>query len=80
MKINVVEIPTCMWVLDGDSFFCSHDEIEVETIVSNRMDMHGNIDEDEDDFYVCVECRKILYDRGDPAEDRAQAAAELGCE
>jgi hypothetical protein len=67
MEIWVTEIPTCTWVLDGDSFYCAHDEVDVVKYTNMYMTVDGP-DEYETEGYECAECGKPL--EGYPAEDR----------
>lgn len=66
-KIHVKDIPNCTWELEGDSFFCTHDEIEIETFEVDTM-RNGEHDTYETEGYVCAECGEDL--EGNPAEDR----------
>lgn len=69
MNINVMHYPNCTWTLEGVSFFCAHDEIEVVEYVEDHMGIETRIE-----GYACAECGEPLD--GSPAEDRADAIAE----
>lgn len=69
MKIDVYFYPSCTWALDGDSFYCTHDEVEVETFETPYMSFNG-VDTYESKGYVCAECGEPL--EGSPEEDRAE--------
>lgn len=73
-KIDVLEVPTCTWVLDGTSFFCSHDETEVVTFIEDKFGPLGHY-EDAYLGYACVECYAPL--EGDPAADKLEYEAEI---
>ena len=70
MKINVYESPNSTWVLDGDTFFCSHDEIDVVQYVQDHMGFDGHY-QTEESVYECAECGEQL--EGSPEEDRYDA-------
>lgn len=63
-----------MWVLEGDTFFCTHDEIEVVD-TSYMIMAYDGPEEVEGQGYACAECGESL--EGSPAEDRADYLAEL---
>lgn len=69
MKINIYEVPSCTWVLDGDTFFCTHDEVEIEQYETPYMTVDG-VDFYDSEGYVCAECGEPV--EGDPAADRAE--------
>lgn len=74
MKIRVHFAPSCIWVLEGDTFFCTHNEtIIVDT--SYMIMTYDGPDEVESQGYTCAECGEPL--EGSPAEDRADYLAEL---
>lgn len=81
MKINVYTYPSCTWELEGDTFYCIHDEREIESFTTDHMGFEGHY-QTEEDGYVCadVDCGEVL--EGSPAEDRADylADAEMDCE
>jgi len=66
--IKVEEIVTCTWRLDGDTFFCTHDEVNVEEFTNDHMGFEGHY-QTESLGYVCAECDEVL--EGSPEEDRA---------
>jgi hypothetical protein len=68
MKINVIEIPNCTWELEGDTFFCTHDEREVEEFVQDHLGFQGHY-QTEHLGYVCADpdCGEVL--EGSPEED-----------
>jgi len=73
-KIKVVEYPSCTWEMDGDAFYCTHDEVEVVTYTNDHMGFQGHY-QTEEDGYACAGCEEPL--EGSPAEDRADALAEM---
>lgn len=75
MRIPVREIPNCTWELEGDAFFCTHDEVEVETYTTDYMTFDGP-DQYETEGYVCADpdCGEPL--EGNPVEDRIDEDAE----
>lgn len=73
-KINVYEYPNCTWFMDGDSFFCSHDEVEIVDYVEDHLGFQGHY-QTESQGYACAECEEPL--EGSPDEDRADALAEM---
>lgn len=70
MQVKIYEYPNCTWKLEGDTFFCTHDEVEIETFTEDHMGFNGHY-QTESEAYVCAECGEILD--GCPAEDRAEA-------
>lgn len=68
MKIKVYEIPNCIWELEGNSFYCTHDEREIESFTADHMGFDGHY-QTEEDGYVCADpdCGEVL--EGSPAED-----------
>lgn len=66
MKINVIDIPNCTWELEGDTFFCTHDEFEVIESVQDHMGFNGHY-QTESLGYICSECEEPLD--GSPEED-----------
>lgn len=68
MKIKVYVYPSCTWELEGDTFFCNHDEREVETFTQDHMGFQGHY-QTESLGYVCadVDCGGVL--EGSPEED-----------
>lgn len=74
MKIDVRIEPSCTWVLDGDSFYCTHDEVAIESYTIDYMTFDGP-DQYEEEGYVCAECGEPL--EGSPAADRADYIAEM---
>lgn len=66
MNISVREIPTCVWILDGDTFFCTHDEPVVVEYVQDHMGIDGHY-QTESLGYECAECGEPL--EGSPLED-----------
>lgn len=66
MKIKVYVYPSCTWELEGDTFFCTHDEVEVESLTTDHMGFQGHY-QTEQDAYVCAECGEVL--EGSPEED-----------
>jgi len=56
-KINVREIPNCTWILEGDSFYCTHDEVEIVTYYDDCIDIvTGDYYETMHEGYACAEC------------------------
>ena len=68
MIIKVFEIPNCTWELEGDYFYCTHDEREVETFAQDHMGFNGHY-QTESLGYVCADpdCGEAL--EGSPEED-----------
>ena len=68
MKIKVIEIPSCTWELEGTSFYCTHDEFEVETFTEDHLGFDGHY-QTESLGYVCADpqCGETL--EGSPEED-----------
>lgn len=66
MRINVYEYPNSTWELDGDSFFCTHDEVEVLDYVTDHLGFQGHYQR-EHLGYFCAECEEPL--EGSPEED-----------
>lgn len=68
MKIYVYAYPSCTWELDGDTFYCTHDEFEVEEFIQNHMGFNGHY-QTESLGYVCSDpdCGEVL--EGSPEED-----------
>ncbi len=66
MKIDIYDQPNCTWELDGDSFYCTHDEKEVVEYTNDHMGFNGHY-QTEDEGYACAECGESLD--GSPAED-----------
>lgn len=68
MKIKVVEIPNCTWGLEGDAFFCTHDELEVVDCVEDHLGFNGHY-QTEHKGYQCVDpdCEELVD--GSPEED-----------
>lgn len=54
MKINVYQYPSSTWVLDGDTFFCTHDEWETDYVVEDHMGFHGHY-QTETKGYFCAD-------------------------
>ena len=75
LKIPVFFYPSCEWVLDGEFFFCSHNERTIFHFTNNRIDALGNLYETETPGYVCAECGEEL--EGFPELDHAEAIEEL---
>lgn len=70
MKIYIREEPST-WVLDGDTFFCEHESLEIETCVENGMGFDGPY-QNEYKIYVCSDCDSEV--EGSPEEDAYDAA------
>lgn len=68
MNIRVTEIPNCTWILEGDSFWCTHSEKEVVLDTIHYMTYDGP-DEYDVEGYACAECGVPL--EGFPMLDRA---------
>lgn len=67
VHIDVRDIPSCLWELDGDTFYCTHDEIEVVEYTQDHLGVSGHY-QTESDGYACAECGEPL--EGSPAEDK----------
>jgi hypothetical protein len=72
--INVRVVPNCTWSLNGDSFFCTHDEVEVVGYVQDFMGIDGHY-QTESEGYACVECGEPVD--GSPELDHAESVAEM---
>lgn len=72
MKIPVRLEPSCTWELEGDTFYCTHDETEIVEYTVDYMTFDGP-DQYEVEGYECAECGEQL--EGSPAEDRADYLA-----
>ena len=70
LHIDVRDVPSCTWQLDGGSFFCTHDEREIVEYVEDHMGFQGHY-QTESTGYACAECEEPL--EGSPAEDRYEA-------
>lgn len=70
MKIKVCIYPSCTWELEGDTFFCTHDEIEIVGCVNDHMGFDGHY-QTESLGYECADpdCEEAL--EGSPEEDSA---------
>ena len=66
--INVYNSPSSTRELDNGSFFCTHDEVEIEDAVENNIGPQGP-HQTESKIYVCADpdCSEQL--EGDPAQD-----------
>lgn len=72
-KIIVVAIPSCTWSLDGETFFCTHDEVEVTEYTEDHLGANGHYQTNHLG-YACAECGEPLD--GDPIADRNDYLAE----
>lgn len=73
--IKVKYIPSCTWELDGETFFCLHDEdIDIVDYVENHLGISGHY-QTESKGYACADCGEPLD--GDPEADRADYEAEM---
>lgn len=73
--IAVKIIPNCTWVLDGTTFFCSHDDVELTEYVEDYMGINGPY-QVESQGYSCVECGEPV-DVDEYDEDESDYYAEL---
>lgn len=73
VHIDVRDIPNCTWELDGDSFFCTHDEIEIVDYTEDHLGFQGHY-QTEHKGYACAECEEPIS--GSPEEDYADYLAE----
>ena len=60
MKINVRE-ENSTWKLDGDTFFCEHEEVEVVDCVQDHMGFDGHY-QTEYKINVCCDCGSEVDD------------------
>lgn len=74
MQIPVYFTPSCTWELEGDTFYCTHDEFEVVEYTVDYMTFDGT-DQYEVEGYECAECHEQL--EGSPAEDKADYLASI---
>lgn len=59
-QIQVTYEPT-LWVLDGTSFFCEHQETETDTVTRTFPNYEtGDADDYEAVVTVCRDCREVL--------------------
>lgn len=75
-KVDVDYHETGIWVLaeGGTHFECTHQNVTTETSVIDYMDFSGP-QQREVEVYACEDCGEALD--GDPAEDRADAMADM---
>ena len=68
MKINVYDTPSCMWLLEDDTFYCTHDERKIEEFTQDHMGFDGYY-QTESLGYICADpdCDSVL--EGSPEED-----------
>lgn len=57
--INVIVYPNCTWELEGDSFYCTHDEIEITDYINDHIGFDGHY-QTEGKCLVCAECGEDL--------------------
>lgn len=62
------------WKLDGDTFFCTHDETKIVDYIEDHIGFTGYY-QTERQGYVCAGCDEPLG--GDPDLDRAEALEEM---
>lgn len=74
MKIKVIEIPNSTWELEGDTFYCTHDEIEIVEYTDDHLGPDGHY-QTEHLGYACADCGEPL--EGSPEADRADYEAEM---
>ena len=72
-NIKIKELINCTWKLDGENFYCQHDEIEVVVYYEDHLGINGHY-ETEHRGCACVECGEPLD--GDPDADRQDYIAE----
>lgn len=79
MKIKVTEIPNCTWELEGDSFYCTHDEFEIVDYVEDHMGFDGHY-QTEHKGYQCSDpdCEEPV--EGSPEEDAYDAMVDAEIE
>lgn len=75
MKISIIEIPNCTRELDGDSFYCNHEEREIVDYVEDHMGFRGHY-QTESSGYQCADpdCEEPLD--GSPEEDAYDAMVD----
>lgn len=68
LHIDVRDVPNCTWELEGDTFFCTHDEFEIVDCVEDFMTIDGP-DQRESKGYQCADpdCKDPM--EGSPEED-----------
>lgn len=76
MKIKVVVIPNCTWELEGDAFYCTHDEFEVVDYVEDHLGFNGHY-QTEHKGYQCADpdCEEPID--GSPEEDAYDPDSEF---
>ena len=74
-QIDVQQVVTCTWELEGDSFYCTHDEFEVVEYVEDHLGFQGHY-QTEHEGYQCADpdCEEPV--EGNPAEDAIDEDAE----
>lgn len=72
-NINVKFYPNCTWILEGNNFYCCHDEIEIVTHYDDHLGINGYY-ETEHKSYYCAECGEQLD--GNPDEDYEDLVVE----
>lgn len=58
MKIPVEIERSCTWVLDGDEFYCSHDEVDIVEYETMTMSNDGAVEHTSKAF-ACIECGEV---------------------
>lgn len=74
IHIDVQYIPSSAWVLDGNNFFCAHDNIEIVNCTDDYAISDGYSPTDSR-RYACAECAELLD--GDPVADDEEHFAEM---
>ena len=70
LHIDVRDMQNCTWELEGNTFFCTHDEFEVVDYVEDHLGFQGHY-QTESKGYQCADpdCEEPI--EGSPEEDGA---------
>ena len=76
LHIDVRDVPNCTWELEGDTFFCTHDELEVVDYVEDHLGFQGHY-QTEHKGYQCADpdCEEPV--EGSPEEDAIDEDFEM---
>lgn len=73
-RIEIHQCPTCTWELEGNTFQCTHDQVEVVRFVDDNFGPNGHY-ETYYNGYACLECGATV--EGNPDEDEQEYIAEI---
>lgn len=76
LHIGIRDIPNCTWELEGDAFFCTHDELEVVIYTEDHLALQGHY-QTEHRGYQCADpdCEEPVD--GSPDEDMIDGDFEM---